>query len=140
MKGVKQVQTSIKLAHFSQKHWENNMIIDIKRKFHQQPHDQPRWIFLCTHEEADTMSFVHTSHATKARSPEEVLVAKTSDTEILFIAVSMTSQHWRWIPDHELCDSTGPQSRGIHAFTNHGIWCCIYLLRQRKEDVMYVMR
>ena len=33
------------------------------------------------------------------------------------------SQHWRYIPVHELCDSFGPQkSRGIHAFTNHEIF------------------
>ena len=43
MKGVKQVQNLIKLAEFSQKQWEN-MIIDIKWRFHQQPHDRPRWI------------------------------------------------------------------------------------------------
>ena len=43
MKGVKQVQNSIQLAHFSQKQWFN-MIIYIKRRFHQQPHDRPRWI------------------------------------------------------------------------------------------------
>ena len=46
---------------------------------------------LCTHEEADTMIFVHTYHATKGESPEGVLMAKASDTKILFIAVSMIS-------------------------------------------------
>ena len=46
---------------------------------------------LCTHEEADTMIFVLTNHATKGVSPEEVLMAKASDTENLFIAVSMMS-------------------------------------------------
>ena len=37
------------------------------------------------------MIFVHTNHATKGGSPEGVLMAKASDTEILFIAVSMMS-------------------------------------------------
>ena len=46
---------------------------------------------LCTHEEANTMIFVHTNHATKGGSPEGVLVAKASNTDILFIAVSMVS-------------------------------------------------
>ena len=46
---------------------------------------------LCTHEEADMMIFVHTNHATKGGSPEWVLMAKASDTEIIFIAVSMMS-------------------------------------------------
>ena len=84
------------------------------------------------------MIFVHTNHATKGGRPEGVLMAKASDTEFFFIAVSIMSalrdwstpavscmwpsQHWRWIPVHELCDSIGPQkSRRIHAFTNHGI-------------------
>ena len=46
---------------------------------------------LCTYEEADTMIFVHTNHATKGGSLEGVLMAKASDTDILFIAVSMMS-------------------------------------------------
>ena len=46
---------------------------------------------LYTHEEVDTMIFVHTNHATKGGSPEGVLVAKASDTDIIFIAVSMMS-------------------------------------------------
>ena len=112
---------------------------------------------LCTHDDMDTMIFVHTNHATKRRSPEGVLMVKASDTDIICILVSQydvisprewctpavncihvsPSQHWRWIPVHELC--VGPQkSRGIHAFTNHGIWCCAYLVWQMKEDVMYV--
>ena len=37
------------------------------------------------------MIFVHTNHATKGGSPEEVLMAKTSDKDILFMAVSMMS-------------------------------------------------
>ena len=47
---------------------------------------------LCTHEEADTMIFVHINHATKGGSPEEVLMAKASDTNFFFIAVSMISE------------------------------------------------
>ena len=38
---------------------------------------------LCTHEEADTMIFVHTNHATKGGCSEGVLMAKASDTDIL---------------------------------------------------------
>ena len=67
------------------------------------------------------------------------LMAKASDTDIICIAVSFPrdwsipavncmwpSQHWRWISVHELCVSIGPQkSRSIHAFTNHGIRCCV---------------
>ena len=37
------------------------------------------------------MIFVHTNHATKGGSPEGVLMAKASDTEILVIAVVMMS-------------------------------------------------
>ena len=90
--------------------------------------------------------FVHANYATKGRGG--VLMAKASDTDIICIAVSQydvsflrdwsTSavncmwpiQHWRWIPVHELCVFFGPQkSRGIHAFTNHGILCCVYQRR-----------
>ena len=97
---------------------------------------------LCTHEKADMMIFVglHTNYATNGGGPEGVLMAKTSDNDIICIAVShydvsfprdwstqavncmWPSQPWRWIPVHELCVSIGPQkSRDIHAFTNHGI-------------------
>ena len=41
---------------------------------------------LCTHEEADTMIVVHTNH-----EAEGVLMAKVSDTEFFFIAISMMS-------------------------------------------------
>ena len=79
------------------------------------------------------MIFIHTNYATKEGGPEGVLMAKDSDTDIICIAVSQydvsfprdwstpavncmrPSQHWRWIPVHEL------KSRSIHAFTNHGI-------------------
>ena len=37
---------------------------------------------LCTHEEADMMIFIHTNYATKGGSPEGVLIAKASDTDI----------------------------------------------------------
>ena len=68
---------------------------------------------LCTHEEADMMIFIHTNFATKGGAPEEVLMAKASDTDIICIAVSQydvssprdwstpavncvwPSQHWR---------------------------------------------
>ena len=43
---------------------------------------------LCTHEEAETMIFVYITHATKGGSPEGVLIAKASDTDIICIAVS----------------------------------------------------
>ena len=43
---------------------------------------------LCTDEEADTMLFVHTNHATKGGSPEGVLMAKASATDIICMAVS----------------------------------------------------
>ena len=46
---------------------------------------------LCTHEEADTMIFVHTNHATIGGSLEGLLMTEASDTEILFITVSMMS-------------------------------------------------
>ena len=79
------------------------------------------------------MIFVHTNHATKGGSPEVVLVAKASDTDIIFIDWSTSAensfgqgQHWRWIPVHELCVSIGPQKRrGIHTFTNQGICVCL---------------
>ena len=86
MKGVKQVQNSIQLAHFSQKQWDN-MIIYIKEDFTSHMIDLDE-IPLCTHEEADTMIFVHTNHAKKGGSPEGVLLAKASDTDIICIAVS----------------------------------------------------
>ena len=43
---------------------------------------------LCTHEEADTLIFVHTNYSTKGGSHEGVLMAKASDTDIICIAVS----------------------------------------------------
>ena len=79
------------------------------------------------------MLFVHTNHATKEGSPEGVLMAKPSDTDIICIAVSQynvrsprnwsrpadncmwPNPHWRWIPVHELCVSIGPQKS--RAFT-----------------------
>ena len=86
------------------------------------------------------MIFVHTNYVTKGGGLEGVLMAKAGDTDIICIAVSQydvsfprdwstpavkcmwPSKHWRWIPVHELCVSIEPQkSRGIHAFTNHGI-------------------
>ena len=107
---------------------------------------------LCTHEEANMMIFVYINYATKGGSPEGVQMAKASDTDIICISqydvssqrdwstsavnCMWTSQHWRWIPVHKL-----PQkSNNIQAFTNHGIWYCVYLLRQRKKDVMHLMR
>ena len=65
---------------------------------------------------------------------EGVLVAKTSDTDILFIVVCMLSalwetglqqlwiaydqsQHWRWIPVHELCVPIALSHRRAGAFT-----------------------
>ena len=81
-KGVKQVQNSIQLVHFSQKQWEY-MIIDIKRRFHQQPHDRPRWFCPLYSREGG-----HTNYATKGGGPEGVLMAKASNTDIICIAVS----------------------------------------------------
>ena len=40
------------------------------------------------------MIFSHTNHVTKRGSPEGVLMAKASDTDIFFIAVSMLSALW----------------------------------------------
>ena len=100
MKGVKQVQNPIQLAHFFQKQW-GIMIINIKRRFHQQPHDE---FALCAHEEAGTVIFVHVYQSCDNRmklwgSPD----GKASDTDIIFIAVSMmsalpeTGLHQLWI-------------------------------------------
>ena len=86
------------------------------------------------------MIFVYITLTTKGGSTEGVLMAKASDTDIICIVVSQydvtsprnwstsavncmwTSQHWRWIPVHELCVYIEPQkSNNIHAFTNHKI-------------------
>ena len=47
---------------------------------------------LCTHDEADMMIFVHTNYATKVGGPEEVLMAKASDTDIICLSVSQWCQ------------------------------------------------
>ena len=129
------------------------MLIDIKRKFYQQPHDRPRWICPLYSRGGGHDALHICQSCDKTRKPWGSSDGKTySHTDIICIAVSQyyvsfprnwstsavncmwTSQHWRWITVHELCINIEPQKRNnSHAFTNHGIWCCVYLLRQRKK-------
>ena len=65
-----------------------------KRRFHSKHMIHLDELVLCTHEEADTMIYVHTKHATKVRGPEGVLMVKDSDTDILFIALHTKRQFY----------------------------------------------
>ena len=146
------------------KHLKRGRDVSEMKQVHEQweqPHDRTRWYLPCTHEESDTMIFV--AYIPIMRQKEKALkeswwhkpvtltffsqqsvwcqLSKRLVYSSCELHMTKVSTGERWIPVHELCICIGPQkSRGIHAFTNHRSLCCIHLLRQRREDVMYVMR
>jgi len=92
---------------------------------------------VCTHEEADTMIFIHLKHAIQKDVIRTACII-ANDTDVIIIAVSHftqlkslgleqlwvsfgTGKRRRWIPIHDLCAHMGPEkSKGLlffHAFS-----------------------